>query len=94
MIGFGNSDWSYDPFEKMVIFPPDPLPMSDWLSPAGASPDDETIKANNLSTEMSDKDVGDTEITGVGPLTFDPTPQLEDDERHQHVAIDDQAKLM
>ena len=25
MIGFGNSDWSYDPFEKMVIFPPDPL---------------------------------------------------------------------
>ena len=25
MIGFGNSDWSYNPFEKMVIFPPDPL---------------------------------------------------------------------
>ncbi len=25
MSGFGYSDWSYDPFEKMVIFPPDPL---------------------------------------------------------------------
>ena len=22
MSGFGYSDWSYDPFEKMVIFPP------------------------------------------------------------------------
>ncbi len=46
----------------------------------GASPDDETIKANNLSTETSDEDIGDTETTRVGPLTFDPTPQLEDDE--------------
>jgi hypothetical protein len=26
MSGFGYSDWSYDPFEKMVIFPPDSLP--------------------------------------------------------------------
>jgi hypothetical protein len=25
MSGFGYSDWSYDLFEKMVIFPPDPL---------------------------------------------------------------------
>ena len=23
MSGFGYSDWSYDPFEKLVIFPPD-----------------------------------------------------------------------
>jgi len=29
----------------------------------GASPDNETIKANNLSTETSDKDNGDTETT-------------------------------
>jgi hypothetical protein len=28
MSGFGYSDWSYDPFEKMVIFPPDPLAMT------------------------------------------------------------------
>ena len=60
----------------------------------GASPDNETIKTNNLSTETSDEDIGDTETTRVGPLTFDPTPQLEDDEQHQHVAIDDQAELM
>jgi hypothetical protein len=31
MIGFGNSDWSYDPFEKMVIFPPDPLSLPLFL---------------------------------------------------------------
>ena len=64
------------------------------LMTEGASPDDETIKADNLSTEPSDKDIGDTETTRVDPLTFDPTPQLEDDERHQHVTIDDQAELM
>jgi hypothetical protein len=28
MSGFGYSDWSYDPFEKMVIFPPDPLTVA------------------------------------------------------------------
>ena len=27
MSGFGYSDWSYDQFEKMVIFPPDPLAL-------------------------------------------------------------------
>ena len=43
---------------------------------------------------MSDEDSGDTRATQVGPLTFDPTPQLEDDEQHQHVATDDQAELM
>ncbi len=29
MSGFGYSDWSYDPFEKLVIFPPDPLAIID-----------------------------------------------------------------
>jgi hypothetical protein len=60
----------------------------------GASSDDETIKASNLSQATSDEDSGDTRATQVGPLTFDPTPQLEDDEQHQHVATDDQAELM
>ena len=60
----------------------------------GASPDDETIKASNLSTETSDEDSGETETTQVGPLTFNPTPQLEDDKGHQHAATDNQAKLM
>ena len=32
MSGFGYSDWSYDPFEKMVIFPPDPLIVIDTES--------------------------------------------------------------
>jgi hypothetical protein len=60
----------------------------------GASPDDETIKASNLSTETSDEDSGETETTQVGPLTFNPTPQLEDDKGHQHAATDNQAELM
>ncbi len=30
----------------------------------------------------------------MSPLTFNPTPQLEDDEQHQHVATDNQAELM
>jgi hypothetical protein len=60
----------------------------------GTGPDDEIIQASNLSQVTSDKDSSDTKATQVGPLTFDPTPQLEDDERHQHVATDDQAELM
>ncbi len=60
----------------------------------GAGPNNETIQASNLSQAASDKDSGDTEATQVGPLTFDPTPQLEDDEQHQHVATDDQVELM
>jgi hypothetical protein len=55
----------------------------------GAGPDDETIQASNLSQATSDEDSNDTEATQVGPLTFNPTPQLEDDEQHQHVATDD-----
>ncbi len=43
---------------------------------------------------MSVEDSSDTKATQVGPLTFDSTPQLEDDEQHQHVATDNQAELM
>ena len=79
---------------KEIILLSDEYQKTDISVTEGASPDDETIKANNLSTETSDEDIGDTETTRVGHLTFDPTPQLEDDKRHQHVAIDDQAELM
>jgi hypothetical protein len=48
----------------------------------GASPDNKTIQASNLSQATSDEDSCDNEATQVGPLTFDPTPQLEDDEQH------------
>jgi len=41
MIGFGNSDWSYDPFEKMVIFPPDPLTMTTKMVTGVDSDDDD-----------------------------------------------------
>jgi hypothetical protein len=56
----------------------------------GAGPNNKTIQASNLSQATSDENSGDTEATQVGPLTFNPTPQLEDDEQHQHVATDDQ----
>jgi hypothetical protein len=47
-----------------------------------------------LNQETPEKDSGGTKATQVGPLTFDPNPQLEDDEQHQHVATDSQAELM
>ena len=68
---------------------------TDTLVTEGASHNDETIKAGNVHTDVSDKDKQETETTQIGPLTFDPTPQLEDDKQeHQHVATDDLAKLM
>ncbi len=60
----------------------------------GAGPNNKTIHASNLSQAMSDKDSGDTKAIQVGPLTFYPTPQPEDDEQHQHVTTDNQAELM
>ena len=67
---------------------------TDTLVTEGASHDDKTIKADNVHTDTSDKDELETETTQIGPLTFDSTPQLEDDKQHQHVATDDQAELM
>ena len=60
----------------------------------GASHGNETIKAGNVHTDTSEEDEQGMETTRIGPLTFDPTPQLEDDEQHHHVATDDQAELM
>jgi hypothetical protein len=60
----------------------------------GAGPNNNTIQASNLSQATSDKDSGDTKATQVGPLILNPTPQLEDDEQHQHVANDNRAELM
>ena len=59
-----------------------------------ANHNNETIKAGNVHTDMSDEDKLATETTQIGPLTFDPTPQLEDDKQHQHIATNNQAELM
>ena len=62
------------------------IPLSDnyknttFSATEGASHDDETIKAGNVYMDTSDEDEQETETTQIGPLTFDPTPQLEDDE--------------
>ena len=67
---------------------------TNFLATEGANHDDETIKAGNVHTDTSEEDGQETETTRIGPLTFDPTPQLKDDEQHQHVATNDQAELM
>jgi hypothetical protein len=53
---------------------------NDTFVSEGAGPNNKTIQASNLSQATSDEDSGGTKATQVGPLTFDPTPQLEDDE--------------
>ena len=58
---------------------------TNFLGTEGASHNDETIKAGNVHMDASDEDKQETETTQIGPLTFNPTPQLEDDEQHQHV---------
>ncbi len=57
-----------------------------------ATVDDETVKASNLTTTQPMSK--ESTATQVGPLTFDPSPQLEDDEQHVHAASDKQAELM
>jgi hypothetical protein len=64
----------------------------DTLASEGATVDDETVKASNLTTTQPTSK--ESTATQVGPLTFDPSPQLEDDEQHVHVASDEQAELM
>ena len=64
------------------------------MATEGASHDDETIKAGNVHMDTSDEVEQETETTRIDPLTFNPTPQLEDDEQHQHVTTNNQAKLM
>ncbi len=60
----------------------------------GTSHNNKIIKAGNVHTDTSDKVELETKTTRIGPLTFDSTPQLEDDKQHQHVATNDQAELM
>ena len=62
MIGFGNSDWSYDPFEKMVIFPPDPLPMTTYVAKSRA------LMARGGGA-IRDQGPG-----GAGGVSFSPNP--------------------
>ncbi len=58
----------------------------------GATSNDLTVQASNLSSGKGDKE--EKETTRMGPLTFDVNLKLEEDEHVYLAAVDDQAKLM
>jgi hypothetical protein len=58
----------------------------------GATSNDLTVQANNLSSEKGDKE--EKETTRMGPLTFDVNPELEEDKHVYLAAVNNQAKLM
>jgi hypothetical protein len=58
----------------------------------GATSDDLTVRANNLSSGKGYKE--EKETTRMGPLTFNVNPELEEDKHIYLAAVNDQAKLM
>ena len=74
--------------EENVLLPN----KKDTLASEGATVNNETIKASTLTTTQPMSK--ESTATQVGPLTFDLSLQLEDDEQHVHVASDEQAELM
>jgi hypothetical protein len=58
----------------------------------GATSDDLTVQASNLSSEKGDKE--EKQTTRMGPLTFDVNPELKEDEHVYLAAVNNQAKLM
>jgi hypothetical protein len=62
------------------------------LASEGATSNNITVQASNLSSEKEDKK--EKQTTRMGPLTFDINPKLKED-KHVYLAADDnQAKLM
>jgi hypothetical protein len=57
----------------------------------GATSNDLTVQASNLSSEKGDKE--EKQTTRMGPLTFDVNPKLKKDEHVYLTAVDNQAKL-
>jgi hypothetical protein len=58
----------------------------------GATSNDLTLQASNLSLEKVDKE--EKQTTRMSPLTFDINPKLEEDKHIYLAAVDNQAKLM
>jgi hypothetical protein len=58
----------------------------------GATSNNLTVQASNLSSEKGDKE--EKQTTRMGPLTFDVNPKLEEDKHVNLAAVNDQAKLM
>jgi hypothetical protein len=58
----------------------------------GATSNDLTVQASNLSSEKGHKE--EKQTTRMGPLTFDVNPELEEDKHVYLATADNQAKLM
>jgi hypothetical protein len=56
--------------------------------------DDNTIKTSNVSLPTEELAEEPDASTHKGPLTFDPSPPLREDEEFQLATVDNQAKLM
>ncbi len=58
----------------------------------GATSDDLTVQASNLSSEKGDKE--EKQITRMGPLNFNVNPKLKENKHVYLAAVKNQAKLM
>ncbi len=68
------------------------IPKKPITDSEGATSNNLTMHANNLSSGKGDKE--EKETTRMGLLTFDINPKLEEDEHVYLPAVDNQAKLM
>jgi hypothetical protein len=68
------------------------IPKKPITDSEGATSNDLTVQASNLSSGKGDKE--EKETTRMGPLTFDVNPKLEEDEHVYLAAVNDQAELM
>ncbi len=66
------------------------IPKKPITDSEGATNDNLTMQASNLSSGKGDKE--EKETTRMGPLTFDVNPKLEEDKHVYLAAVDDQAK--
>ncbi len=68
------------------------IPKKPITDSEGATSDDLTVRASNLSSVKGDKE--EKQTTRMGPLTFDVNPELEEVQHVYLAAADNQAKLM
>ncbi len=68
------------------------IPKKHITDSEGATSDNLTVQASNLSSGKVDKE--EKESTRMGPLTFDVNHELEEDKHVYLAAVDNQAKLV
>jgi hypothetical protein len=68
------------------------IPKKPITDSEGATSNNLTVQASNLSSGKGDKE--EKETTRMGPLTFNINTELEEDKHVYLAAVDDQAKLM